>query len=83
MLRTDKSVSGFAGVRIQIWFTKRPSLKRRGLSVYGTGVGSVRRVMARRLSIILSIVVLGLILNGCTKCGPIWDDWMQSPKSCK
>jgi hypothetical protein len=22
-------------------------------------------------------------VDGCTKCGPIWDDWTQSPKSCK
>jgi hypothetical protein len=26
---------------------------------------------------------MGLALVGCTKCGPIWDDWVQSPKSCK
>jgi hypothetical protein len=23
------------------------------------------------------------MLDGCTKCGPIWDDWIQAPKSCK
>jgi hypothetical protein len=28
-------------------------------------------------------VAKGLALNGCTKCGPIWDDWPQSPKSRK
>jgi hypothetical protein len=38
--------------------------------------------MARRVSIIFSILALGLVLSGCTRCGPIWDDW-QSPKSCK
>jgi hypothetical protein len=37
----------------------------------------------RRLALILGVVAVGLVLNGCTKCGPIWDDWMQSPKSCK
>jgi hypothetical protein len=26
---------------------------------------------------------MGLALSGCTKCGPIWDDWQHSPKSCK
>jgi hypothetical protein len=26
---------------------------------------------------------MGLALSGCTKCGPIWDDWQQSPQSCK
>jgi hypothetical protein len=43
--------------------------------------GSV--AMFRRLALIFSVVAVGLLLNGCTKCGPIWDDWMQSPKSCK
>jgi hypothetical protein len=37
--------------------------------------------MFRRLVLILSVVVMGLAVSGCTKCGPIWDDWMQ--KSCK
>ena len=39
--------------------------------------------MFRRLALIFSVVAMGLALNGCTKCGPIWDDWVQSPKSCK
>ena len=39
--------------------------------------------MFRRLVLIFSVVAMGLALNGCTKCGPIWDDWVQSPKSCK
>ena len=39
--------------------------------------------MLRRLVLIVGVVAIGLALNGCTKCGPIWDDWMQSPKSCK
>jgi hypothetical protein len=39
--------------------------------------------MFRRWVLFLSVVATGLALNGCTKCGPIWDDWMQSPKSCK
>ena len=39
--------------------------------------------MFRRLILIFSAIALGLALSGCTKCGPIWDDWMQSPKSCK
>lgn len=38
--------------------------------------------MSRRLAIVFSLIVLGLMLNGCTKCGPIWDDW-QAPKSCR
>ena len=39
--------------------------------------------MSRRFVVISSLVALGLALGGCTKCGPIWDDWLQSPKSCK
>jgi len=39
--------------------------------------------MFRRLALILGMVAMGLALNGCTKCGPIWDDWMQPSKSCK
>jgi hypothetical protein len=40
-------------------------------------------IMFRRLALIFSILAMGLFLDGCTKCGPIWDDWFQSPKSCK
>jgi hypothetical protein len=39
--------------------------------------------MFRRVVLILGLIAVGLALNGCTKCGPIWDDWVQSPKSCK
>jgi hypothetical protein len=33
-------------------------------------------------------VAIGLVgvvplLDGCTKCGPIWDDWMPPQKSCR
>jgi len=42
-----------------------------------------RPVMLRRVVLIAGVIAIGLALNGCTKCGPIWDDWMQSPKSCK
>jgi hypothetical protein len=37
----------------------------------------------RRWILIFSVVATGLALSSCTKCGPIWDDWMMSPKSCK
>jgi hypothetical protein len=40
-------------------------------------------MMLRRWVLIFSVVATGLALSGCTKCGPIWDDWMRSPKSCK
>jgi hypothetical protein len=49
----------------------------------GEQVASAGRIMFRLIALIFSVVALGLVLNGCTKCGPIWDDWMQSPKSCK
>jgi hypothetical protein len=38
--------------------------------------------MFRRSVIVVGVVALAIVLGGCTKCGPIWDDW-QSPKSCK
>jgi hypothetical protein len=39
--------------------------------------------MLRRWAVIVAVLSLGLLLDGCTKCGPIWDDWMQPPKSCR
>jgi hypothetical protein len=40
-------------------------------------------LMFRRMVLVLGLIAMGLALDGCTKCGPIWDDWVQSPKSCK
>jgi len=42
-----------------------------------------RVVMFRRSVMIVGVVAVGLALSGCTKCGPIWDDWIRSPNSCK
>jgi hypothetical protein len=39
--------------------------------------------MLRRLAVVIGLIGLGLALNGCTKCGPIWDDWMAPEKSCR
>ena len=39
--------------------------------------------MVRRWVFIACVTVFGLLLNGCTKCGPIWDDWIQPSKSCR
>jgi hypothetical protein len=47
------------------------------------GPAESRPMLLRRLLFIFGVIALGLGLNGCTKCGPIWDDWTQSPKSCK
>jgi hypothetical protein len=35
--------------------------------------------MNQRLAAILCLIVLGLALGGCTRCGWIWE---QSPRSC-
>jgi hypothetical protein len=42
-----------------------------------------RGVMVKRAVIGFGLVAILLVLDGCTKCGPIWDDWTQSPKSCR
>lgn len=34
--------------------------------------------MNKRLAVILCLVVLGLSLGGCTKCGWLWDDLGKS-----
>ncbi|TYO61506.1 peptidylprolyl isomerase [Bradyrhizobium hipponense] len=39
--------------------------------------------MLRRCVLVVCLAALGLVLNGCTKCGPIWDDWLNAPKSCR
>jgi hypothetical protein len=39
--------------------------------------------MVRRAVIGVGLVAIVLVLGGCTRCGPIWDDWTQSPKSCR
>jgi hypothetical protein len=39
--------------------------------------------MIKRSVLVFGVVAAAILLNGCTKCGPIWEDWMQSPKSCK
>lgn len=54
----------------QFWRLMRP----------GQGMGPF---MFRRVLWLGGAIALLLVLNGCTRCGPIWDDWMQSPKSCK
>jgi hypothetical protein len=55
-------------------------LKMPDLRAYDKGVGE-RWGMFRLVVQIFSVIAMGLVLNGCTKCGPIWDDW--TPKTCK
>ena len=38
--------------------------------------------MLQRSAIIIGLVGIGLVLNGCTKCGPIWEDWSPQ-QSCR
>ncbi|RZN05039.1 peptidylprolyl isomerase [Bradyrhizobium genosp. SA-3] len=40
-------------------------------------------MMLRRCVLVFCLAALGLALNGCTRCGPIWDDWLHAPKSCR
>jgi len=37
----------------------------------------------KRLTIVASLLALGLTLGGCSKCGFWWDEWQSSPRSCK
>jgi hypothetical protein len=39
--------------------------------------------MLKRLTILSGVIALGLALNGCTKCGWIWNDWQSPAKSCR
>jgi hypothetical protein len=71
-----------SGVDRGAFWTPRRGLKMPELWPYDKGIGE-RATMFRRWLLILSVIATGLALSGCTKCGPIWDDWMQSPKSCK
>ena len=38
--------------------------------------------MATRAAAIVALMVLGLSLAGCSRCGWIWEDW-RSPGSCR
>jgi len=57
-------------------------LKMPDLARYDAMLGS-GWTMLRRCVLIFCLAALGLALNGCTKCGPIWDDWLNGPKSCR
>jgi len=37
--------------------------------------------MLKRLTIVSSVIVLALVLGGCTRCGFIWDD--TPARSCR
>ncbi|RJF76663.1 peptidylprolyl isomerase [Rhodopseudomonas palustris] len=39
--------------------------------------------MVKRSVVVLGVVAAAVLLNGCTRCGPIWDDWLEQPKSCR
>jgi hypothetical protein len=42
-----------------------------------------RAAMLKRLAILSGAIMLALALNGCTKCGWIWNDWQSPAKSCR
>jgi hypothetical protein len=45
---------------------------------------SVRCRVLKRLSIVASVVALGVLVGGCSKCGFWLDEWLEQPaKSCK
>ena len=58
-------------------------LKIAGLGPYDGGVWGVFFQMFRKVALLFCVIAVGLLLNGCTKCGPVWDDWFPSQKSCK
>jgi hypothetical protein len=39
--------------------------------------------MLRRIAVVICLVGVALLLDGCSKCGPFWEDWMQPQKSCR
>jgi hypothetical protein len=39
--------------------------------------------MLRTVAVVIGLIALSLALSGCTKCGPIWDDWIAPSKSCR
>jgi len=39
--------------------------------------------MLRRIAVLIGLIGVVLQVDGCTKCGPIWDDWVQPQKSCR
>ena len=53
------------------------SLKIGGFEVNKTG-------MTRPLVTIPVVLLLALAVSGCTNCGSIWQDWLDTPqKSCR
>jgi hypothetical protein len=37
----------------------------------------------KSISIVAAVIALGIVLGGCSKCGPFWDDWHSPAKSCQ
>jgi len=40
-------------------------------------------LMLRRVAIFVGLIGVVLLLDGCTKCSPIWNDWGEAQKSCR
>jgi hypothetical protein len=69
-LAADLSRSRDAGFE-----NNRPSLADRGEN------GHI--AVMKNVSVVIAIIALGLVLGGCSKCGPFWEDWRSTPKSCQ
>jgi hypothetical protein len=39
--------------------------------------------MLKRLTILSGVLVLGLALGGCSRCGWIWNEGQPAPQSCR
>lgn len=39
--------------------------------------------MLKRLTVLASVLALGLALSSCSKCGFWWDEWQSRPGACK
>jgi hypothetical protein len=54
-----------------------------GLEIGGFA-GHIQRMTQRRLLTLSWVLLLVLTVSGCTSCGWIWQDWLDSPqKACR
>ncbi len=50
----------------------------------GGFAGHIQDMTLRRFLTIFWVLLLALAVSGCTSCGWIWQDWLDSPqKSCR
>lgn len=51
-----------------------------GQALARTAGPGYKRVMPKRFAALVCLVLLGLALGGCTRCGWVWDD---GPRACR